>query len=161
MPETSQPVRGWVFYDGECGFCSRWLSFWQPTLNRHGYAIAPLQEPWVVAQFHLPAQKLLSDLRLLTPDGRSVAGADVYLHVARTIWWAWPFYAVFSLPGFNRLIHRTAGSRVIVIASHTPANCRKARQAACFLNSLDSPMPGFCCSALWSHWFLPPVDGAT
>jgi hypothetical protein len=23
---------GWVLYKGECGICSRWLRFWQPTL---------------------------------------------------------------------------------------------------------------------------------
>jgi len=49
--------------------------------------------------------ELVYDLRLLTPDGHIAAGADVYLQVARKIWWAWPFYAVFSHPGFNRLIH--------------------------------------------------------
>ena len=105
MPELSQPSRGWVFYDGQCGFCSRWLAFWQPTLNKHGYAIAALQEPWVVAHFKLPIHELLYDLRLMKRNGQSASGADVYLQVARTIWWAWPFYAVFSLPGFNRLIH--------------------------------------------------------
>ena len=106
MPsESQQPSQGWVFYDGKCGFCSRWLKFWQPTLARRGYAIAALQEPWVVARFQLPMEELVYDLRLLMRNGQTAAGADVYLQVAREIWWAWPFYAVFSLPGFNRLIH--------------------------------------------------------
>jgi predicted DCC family thiol-disulfide oxidoreductase YuxK len=105
MSEIAQPSKGWVFYDGQCGFCFRWLRFWKPTLARHGFVIAALQEPWVVARFQLPMHELLYDLRLLTPDGQSASGADVYLRVAREIWWAWPFYAVFSLPGFNRLIH--------------------------------------------------------
>jgi predicted DCC family thiol-disulfide oxidoreductase YuxK len=105
MPELAQPSKGWVFYDGQCGFCSRWLRFWKPTLTRHGFAIAALQEPWVVARFQLPMHELLYDLRVLTADGQSASGADVYLRVAREIWWAWPFYAVFSLPGFNRLIY--------------------------------------------------------
>jgi predicted DCC family thiol-disulfide oxidoreductase YuxK len=47
----------------------------------------------------------LYDIRLLTCEGKSVSGADVYLYVTRRIWWAWPFYAIFSLPGFSRLIH--------------------------------------------------------
>ena len=47
-----------------------------------------------------------SDLdALLTSTGELVSGARVYLYVTRRIWWAWPFYAVFSLPGLNRLIH--------------------------------------------------------
>jgi predicted DCC family thiol-disulfide oxidoreductase YuxK len=105
MPGTAQPERGWVFYDGACGFCSGWLKFWEPILSKHGFAIAPLQEPWVVAHFQLPLQDLLFDLRLLMSGGQNFSGADVYLQVARRIWWAWPFYALFSLPGFNPLIH--------------------------------------------------------
>jgi predicted DCC family thiol-disulfide oxidoreductase YuxK len=102
MPD---PDKGWILYDGECGFCFRWLQFWRPTLVKHGFGVAALQEPWVTTQLRLLPEKLLYDIRLLTPRGESVAGADVYLHVTRRIWWAWPFYAVFSLPGFNRLIH--------------------------------------------------------
>jgi predicted DCC family thiol-disulfide oxidoreductase YuxK len=103
--QPDQPSRGWVLYDGQCGFCFRWLKFWQPTLAKRGFAIAALQDPWVVAHFRLPMDELVYDLRLLTRDGQVASGADVYLQVAKKIWWAWLFYAVFSLPGFNRLIH--------------------------------------------------------
>ena len=102
---SSEPAKGWVLYDGECGFCSRWLLFWQPTLAKHGFDSAALQEPWVTKKLHLPADELLYDIRLLSRDGSLASGADVYLQVTRRIWWAWPFYAIFSLPGFNWLIH--------------------------------------------------------
>jgi predicted DCC family thiol-disulfide oxidoreductase YuxK len=102
---TNPPAKGWVLYDGECGFCSRWLGFWQPTLARHGFGIAALQEPWVTQQLQLPPEERLYDIRLLTREGESVSGANVYLQVTRRIWWAWPFYGVFSLPRFNWLIH--------------------------------------------------------
>ena len=49
-------------------------------------------------------EELVTDIRLLTADGQLISGADVYLYVTRRIWWAWLFYAIFSLPGFNRLI---------------------------------------------------------
>jgi predicted DCC family thiol-disulfide oxidoreductase YuxK len=81
------------------------MQYWAGTLERHGFDIASLDEPWVSARVELPREELLSDIRLLTPDGQLISGADVYLYVARRIWWAWPFYAIFSLPGFNRLIH--------------------------------------------------------
>ena len=97
--------KGWVLYDGQCGFCSRWLQFWRPRLVEHGFAVAALQEPWVTNRLQLPAEQLLYDIRLLTPEGELFCGAEVYLYVARRIWWAWPFYAVFNLPGFHRLIH--------------------------------------------------------
>jgi predicted DCC family thiol-disulfide oxidoreductase YuxK len=101
----SNKTQGVVLYDGQCGFCSRWVKYWAKTLTRHGFEIASLDEPWVVEKLKMPIEEVLTDIRLLTPDGRLISGADVYLYAARRIWWAWPFYAVLSLPGFNRLIH--------------------------------------------------------
>jgi len=98
-------VRGAVLYDGQCGFCSRWVKYWAGTLGRHGFEIASLDEQWVVEKIKMPHEELLTDIRLLTAGGELISGADVYLHVTRRIWWAWPFYAIFSLPGFNWLIH--------------------------------------------------------
>ena len=105
----NRPANGWVLYDGECGFCSRWLRFWQPTLAKRGFDSVALQERWVTEQLQLPASELLYDIRVFTRDRQLVSGADVYLQVTRRIWWAWPFYAVFSLPGFNWLIHAGYG----------------------------------------------------
>jgi len=92
-------------YDGECGFCSRWVKFWGPTLAKQNLAIGTLQEPWVTQRLRMPLDELLADIRLLTREGELISGADVYLQVTKRIWWAWPFYALFSLPGFNGLIH--------------------------------------------------------
>ncbi|MBZ5547964.1 MAG: DUF393 domain-containing protein [Acidobacteriia bacterium] len=103
--DSGHPVRGWVLYDGHCGFCSRWVNFWRPTLERHGFKIATLEEAWVGETLKMPYEELVTDIRLLTPASQLISGADVYLYVTRRIWWASPFYAVFSLPGFNRLIH--------------------------------------------------------
>jgi predicted DCC family thiol-disulfide oxidoreductase YuxK len=102
---VTQVRRGIVLYDGQCGFCSRWVRYWAGTLERQGFAIASLDETWVAEKMNTPREELLTDIRLLTADGQLISGADVYLYVTRRIWWAWPFYAFFSLPGFNRLIH--------------------------------------------------------
>jgi predicted DCC family thiol-disulfide oxidoreductase YuxK len=96
---------GTVLYDGACGFCSRWVGFWEPTLRRLGFHVAALQVPWVAERLGADPAQLLSDIRLLTPDGKLVSGANVYLYVARRIWWMTPFWALFSLPGLNRLLH--------------------------------------------------------
>ena len=103
--DSGPPVRGWVLYDGHCGFCSRWLTFWKPTLERHGFAPAALEEPWVAEKVQMPYDELVRDIRLLTTEGELISGANVYLFVARRIWWARPLYALFSLPGFNWMIH--------------------------------------------------------
>lgn len=95
----------WVLYDGECGFCSGWVEFWKPVLERRRITIAALQEPWIIERLHMQLTDLLADILLLYPCGELVSGADVYLQVTRRIWWVWPFYALFSLPGFNWLLH--------------------------------------------------------
>jgi len=98
-------VQGTVLYDGRCGFCSRWVKYWEGTLTRHGFEIASLDAGWVAERLKKPYEELLIDIRLLRADGELISGADVYLFVARRIWWAWPFYAIFSLPGFKWMIH--------------------------------------------------------
>jgi len=105
MPRHADESEGTILYDGACGFCSRWVGFWTPTLRRQGFQVAALQEPWVAAKLGIDPAQLLADIRLLTPDGKLVSGANVYLHVARRIWWMTPFWALFSLPGLNRLLH--------------------------------------------------------
>lgn len=118
----------WVLYDNQCGFCSRWVQFWQSTLAKRGIGIAGLQEPWVVDRLRFTEAELLHDIRLLTKEDSLVSGADVYLHVTRRIWWAWPFYAVFSLPGFNQLLH--LGYRWFARNRHRISNTCKLQTAA-------------------------------
>ena len=91
-------VAGWVLYDGSCGFCSRWVPFWEGTLRARGFRIATLQSDWVVERLVLPKAELLTDLRLLLDDGRQIRGADVYRCVMRRVWWAYPFYVLSVTP---------------------------------------------------------------
>ncbi len=94
--ESRLPGLGVVLYDGQCGFCSRWVNYWARTLTKRGFEVASLDEPWVTEKIKMPPEELLTDIRLLTSDGQLVSGADVYLYVTRRIWWAWPFYSVFN-----------------------------------------------------------------
>lgn len=98
MTPERQPAQGWVLYDDACGFCNRWVPFWGPTLQKRGFGIAPLQAEWVQARLALDSGALLEDLRLLLGDGRQVVGADVYRHVMRRIWWAYPAYLLSKAP---------------------------------------------------------------
>src|ERR1700693_915154 len=102
---SADGVQGVVLYDGQCGFCSRWVKYWAGTLARRGFQIAALAEPWVAERLRIPPEELLTDIRLLTAGGQLISGADVYLYVTRRIWWAWQCYAMFSVPGFNRWIY--------------------------------------------------------
>jgi predicted DCC family thiol-disulfide oxidoreductase YuxK len=96
--------KGWVLYDGDCTFCVRWLHFWSPVLRRRGFEVDTLQADWTAEALKMTQEEILRDLRLLTATGTAYAGADVYLYLARKIWWLWPFGVLFSLPGFNSLI---------------------------------------------------------
>jgi predicted DCC family thiol-disulfide oxidoreductase YuxK len=98
MPGDGTKNRDWVLYDDACGFCRKWVPFWEPTLRRHRFVIAPLQAPWVSAELEIAPEEAISDLRLLRADGTSVQGADVYRFVMRRIWWAYPLYLLAAAP---------------------------------------------------------------
>ena len=95
---------GVVLYDGECGFCSWWVPYWQPTLTRAGFDVAPLQSPQFSHDIDLDAPESW-DLTLLLTGGRKLVGADVYRHVMRRVWWAYPFYLLAVTPGLRRLFN--------------------------------------------------------
>jgi predicted DCC family thiol-disulfide oxidoreductase YuxK len=101
---SSSPREGWILYDGACGFCFRWVHYWQRVVEARGFAIKDLQSACAEGILQIPQENLLDDLQILTRGKRLESGADAYLYVARRIWWAWPFYAIFSLPGFNGLL---------------------------------------------------------
>jgi predicted DCC family thiol-disulfide oxidoreductase YuxK len=103
-PESALPREGWILYDGGCGFCFRWVHLWEKIVSRRGFAVKDLQSASAEGIFQVPPENLLDDVRVLTRAGKLESGADAYLYIARRIWWAWPFYAVFSLPGFNEML---------------------------------------------------------
>src|ERR1700687_521869 len=83
-------ARGWLFFDAECGFCTRTARWLLPILERRGLAVAPLQDPRVGELLGLPKADLLRELRFLLSDGSQYGGADAVLAVAREIGWARP-----------------------------------------------------------------------
>ena len=100
---THQESLGWILYDDSCGFCRRWIPFWQGALQRRGFSIAPLQADWVRAKLQLNESELLYDLRLLLADGSQICGADVYRYATQRIWWAWPVYLFSVTPVLRRI----------------------------------------------------------
>jgi predicted DCC family thiol-disulfide oxidoreductase YuxK len=98
MSETKANPVGWILYDDSCGFCRRWVPFWEKALQRRGFDIAPLQADWVREKLHLDEADLLQDLRLLLASGEEIRGADTYRYALKRIWWAWPVYLFSILP---------------------------------------------------------------
>jgi predicted DCC family thiol-disulfide oxidoreductase YuxK len=102
QPIEKQQPSGWILYDDSCGFCRRWVPFWETALRRRGFAIAPLQTGWVREKLGMSEDDLIADLRLLFADSSVVNGADVYRYAMRRIWWAWPAYLFSVTPGFRK-----------------------------------------------------------
>jgi predicted DCC family thiol-disulfide oxidoreductase YuxK len=91
-------LTGWILYDDSCGFCRRWVPFWQGTLRRRGFAIAPLQADWVAEKLKMNGADITGDVRLLLADGKQVQGADVYRYAMKRIWWAYPLFLFSVMP---------------------------------------------------------------
>jgi predicted DCC family thiol-disulfide oxidoreductase YuxK len=101
--QDNKPAVGWILYDGSCGICRGSASFWENALRRRGFAMAALQENWVMEKLNLPSEELLDEMRLLLADGTHLAGPDVYRYAMRRIWWALPLYLFSVLPGCRRV----------------------------------------------------------
>jgi predicted DCC family thiol-disulfide oxidoreductase YuxK len=99
-------ARGWLFFDAECGFCTRLARWLRPILERRGLAVAPLQDPRVGALLGLPKSELLRELRFLLSDGSQYGGADAVLAVARKIWWARPLVWLAHIPAMMDALRR-------------------------------------------------------
>jgi predicted DCC family thiol-disulfide oxidoreductase YuxK len=105
-PESAVPREGWILYDGACGFCFRWVHLWKEVVERRGFAIKDLQSAHADGSLQLSEENLLDDIQVLTRAGNLESGANAYLYVTRRIWWAWHFYGIFRLPGFNWILWR-------------------------------------------------------
>ena len=97
-------ARGWLFFDAECGFCTRIARWLAPILAHRGLGVAPLQDPRVSALLGMTRNELLKELRFLLSDGRNYGGARAVIAVAGEIWWARPFVWTAALPGMMRLL---------------------------------------------------------
>jgi len=92
-------ARGFLFFDAECDFCIKLARWVAPILQRRGIALAPLQDPRVVALLGLAPSELLRELRLVISGEGQYGGADAVIAAAREIWWAWPVVWFSRLPG--------------------------------------------------------------
>jgi predicted DCC family thiol-disulfide oxidoreductase YuxK len=103
MKHAKTNPSGWILYDDSCGFCRRWIPFWEKTLQKRGFEIAPLQADWVKEKLQLSEIGLLEDLRLLLANGERVQGADTYRYAMKRIWWTYPAY-LFSIAPLGKNI---------------------------------------------------------
>jgi predicted DCC family thiol-disulfide oxidoreductase YuxK len=101
---TENKLNGWVLYDGECRLCTGMARRFHHLLAGRHFELLPLQTPWVKARLALPEDKLLSEMRLLRPDGKYFGGADAVFEIGRYFWWAWPLRMIGRIPMANNLL---------------------------------------------------------
>jgi predicted DCC family thiol-disulfide oxidoreductase YuxK len=102
----SRHARGWLFFDADCAFCVKIVRVLVPTLQKRGFALAPLQDPRVGALLGLTPSELLLEMRLLLSNGQQSGGADAAVALAHEIWWARPLVWLSKLPGMMQLWRR-------------------------------------------------------
>ena len=102
--DITENIKGWLFYDAECALCRGWTNRWHGRLVRRGFHPVPLQAAWAAARLGLSGNGPLTEMRLLTPEGRIYGGADALVQITRSIWWAWPLWAAAQIPGVKPLL---------------------------------------------------------
>jgi predicted DCC family thiol-disulfide oxidoreductase YuxK len=99
-------ARGWLFFDADCAFCVKIVRALAPSLQKRGFALAPLQDPRVGALLGLSQTELLLEMRLLLSNGQQTGGADAAVALAHEIWWVRPLVWLSKPPGMMQLLRR-------------------------------------------------------
>ena len=117
-------IVGWVLFDNACGFCRFLAERGHHFLGKRGFALEPLQSPWVARALGVSEADVLRDVRLWLSDGRQFYGADVYRVLLKNIWWASPLYFLSIVPGLRLIFDRTyrfvADHRHLLLRSCSP-----------------------------------------
>ncbi len=101
---TQNQAKPVVVYDGECSFCRGQIERLKRRDRRSQFEYVPRQSPELDERFpRLADDDFNSGMRLITPGGEILVGADALYHIARRlpIWGniAW----IYRLPGLNTL----------------------------------------------------------
>ena len=124
----SRAEAGWIFFDGECPFCTRLARRFRGVLQSRGFGLARLQDPRARVLLALPADQLLLEMQLCTAEGKRLGGADAWVYLAGEIWWAWPVRALAQLPGMRSLL-RTGYRALAARRSCTSGACHRLESA--------------------------------
>lgn len=96
--QSSRLERPLLVYDGDCGFCLRWIERWRGlTGERVGFA--PYQR--VGPDYpQVTTEQFAESVWLFEPDGRSSSGAEaVFRGLSQAPGWRWPLLLYRWLPG--------------------------------------------------------------
>lgn len=101
-------VKPMMVYDGECGFCKKWITRWK-FLTRDQVYYRPYQE--IALQFpSIPISEFETAVKLITQEGEVFSGAEaVYRALAYVSFWKWLWFLYRKLPLFRWISDRAYG----------------------------------------------------
>lgn len=127
---------GWVLYDGDCQICTALVRRWGSALHRRGFRSVPLQTSWVRERLGMSESELMLEMRVLSPTGKVIGGADALLLLARSFWWAAPLVWLSHLPGMRKLLdalYRWGAARRYCVNGACTVGGGRARYASAFV----------------------------
>ena len=102
MSVPNPPAKRLMLYDGDCGFCRRWISRWRK-MTRGEVDYASYQE--AASRFpEISREDLARSVFLIEPDGAVVNGARAVFRSVVGLWYlSWLDRLYRYLPGFATL----------------------------------------------------------
>lgn len=101
--DSESPLQGWIYYDAQCRWCTRWVRRMGPVWIRRGFQFAPLQSERARAALAGSAAAIAEELKVRLADGRIYGGADAVACLCRAVWWLRPCGWLMALPGLRNL----------------------------------------------------------
>lgn len=99
--EDGGAVRGWIFYDAECGFCASVRNGIGPVLEKRNFAWLPSGSPEAMRRLNGGDSRVIDQMMLRLSDGMISGGVDAWIILCRSVWWLWLCGWLMSLPGLN------------------------------------------------------------
>jgi len=87
-----------LVYDGDCGFCRRWVARWRKVT---GDAVEYLPSDAAIARFPaVPAERYLESVQLIGGRGLVLSGAAAVFAALDSAGRTWPLWCYRRVPGF-------------------------------------------------------------
>ena len=97
---------GTIYFDADCVICQGLAHRYGPAMRRAGYRLEPLQTPGAAERLGVTTAALHARMHFQTSDGRSFAGADAYVEMARNHTVTQPLVWLARIPGARSILRR-------------------------------------------------------
>lgn len=113
--QKNKQAAGWLYYDGTCSICQRWVKRLGFIVRHGGFETMPFQTEAARRDLGFVESELPHEMKLRLADGRLLGGVDACIAIAEAAIWAAPLGWLMRLPGINALARgiyrRIAASR--------------------------------------------------